>query len=231
MSNPNLFTPQDSIGSAVISGDRPAARRPFAKLALAAAFVFSAAAIAPTQAHASNWYASQNTSARVYDSQSAMQSQNVETGHVVGIRPVTLRQNSSTNGGTLIGGLIGAALGRQAGSHTHGAARNLSTALGGIVGGYAGTRVSNRMSHHEAVQIFVRDDRTNRVVSVVQDNDQAGLAVGAEVQLVRSRNGLAVVPLNIADDGMSQTYESGNTRYVGSDEDVQRTIRTRYRRP
>lgn len=219
MSHPNLFTPNDRIGTAVISGDRPAAHRPIAKLALAAAFVFSAMALVPSQAHASNWYASQNSSARVYDTQASLQSQNVETGHVVGIRPVTLRQNSSTNGGTMIGGLIGAALGNEIGHRTHGAARTLSTALGGIAGGYAGTRMSNRMSHHEAIQVFVRDDRTNRLISVVQDNDQANLAIGTEVQIVRGRNGLGVVPLTLSDERVAQGYNRGDDRGYDRNDD------------
>lgn len=228
MSHPNLFTPNDRIGSAVVSGNRPASSRPFAKLALAAAFVFSAAMIAPNQADASGWYSSKNSSARVYDNQAALQSQDVRTGEVVGIRPVTLRQNDSTNGGTFIGGLIGAALGSQVANHSHGAARTLSAALGGVAGGYAGTRISNSMSHHEAIQVFVRDDTTHRVLSVVQDNDQQGLTVGTEVQLVRGSNGLAVVPLTLSDERMGHSYGSRDGGDRQSDDQSYRSRNSRY---
>lgn len=231
MSNPNPFTPEDRIGFAAISGKRPTATRPFAKLALGAAFIFGAAALAPTQAHASSWYASPNTSANVYDTQSSLQSQNVQTGTIVGMRPVTVRQNTSANGGTLVGGLIGAAVGNQVSRHTSGPARTLSMALGGVAGGYAGTRISNSVSTHQAMQIFVRDDRTKRTIAIVQDNDQPGIYVGAEVALVRSRNGLAATPLNLprdqpegyANDGNARYSNEGNARYSN-----QRSSNVRY---
>lgn len=232
MSNPNLFTSKDVVGSAVISGNRTFTDRPFAKLAIAGAFIFAAAAIAPT-AQANGW-TQQNTSGRVYESQSALTSQNVQSGEIVGIRPVMVRikqqqQRSNSYAGPAIGGLIGAVLGRQMTRNSNGAARTLGIAVGGIGGAALGRSVSNHMGQRDPevrqeLQIFVRmNDRSGRTVAVVQDNDQAGIQVGAQVQLVHSRDGLAVTPMNI---GQSQNNEG---RYQNEDR-YQNNDRSRYDR-
>jgi outer membrane lipoprotein SlyB len=197
-SKPEIFSENDTVSYAAVSGKRGLSAKATGKLALAGAAIFMAAAIAPGAAHAQSWYASANTSANVYDTQSALQSQNVETGTIIGIRPVTLRQNTSYNGGTMIGGIVGAAVGVGIAQNTRSfAARSLATAIGGIGGAAIGTRIANGNSVRQAIQVFVRNDRTRQTVAVVEDNDQPGMVVGAEVAMVRSRQGYAITPMNM----------------------------------
>lgn len=220
-SKPEIFTENDAVGFAAVSGKRGLSQRASTKLMALGAAVFMTACMAPGAVHAQSWYSSPNTSANTYTTQSAMQGQNTETGTVVAMRQVMLKQNSAYNGGTMVGGIVGAAVGAQVSRNTHNyAARTLATAISGIGGAAIGTRISNGNSARPALQVFVRDDRTGRVKAYVQDNDQQGMQLGAEVAIIHSGSATEIVPMSLPRD-MPQQRQAGygqpqpqTTRYV-----------------
>lgn len=92
-----------------------------------------------------------------------------------------VRVGGATSGaGAVTGGLVGALLGNQVGS---GSGRTAATVAGAVGGALVGNKVENdRNQPHDTYQISVRMD--NGDYRVLQQDDIAGMQVGARVRLV-----------------------------------------------
>jgi outer membrane lipoprotein SlyB len=159
--------------------------------------------------------AGQNTSANVFDSRSALASQQAEIATVVAIRPVQIK-DTGTNKGTYLGGAVGGATGYALTRNASSSMRGVGSILGLAGGAAVGQAVGNRVGSHPAVQIFVqRYDHQGRpsgsLTSVVEDDDQ-GIRTGDRVLLVRSRQGFSIVRTEGTGMGEAPTADAQEIR-------------------
>ncbi|MCQ4162311.1 hypothetical protein NON00_20575 [Roseomonas sp. GC11] len=105
----------------------------------------------------------------------------VSYGTIVGMRPVTVQNES----GAAVGTAAGAVAGGVAGSFIGGDWRsNALAGLGGaVIGGLAGNAIGRGVSTANAVEFFIREDRGGDI-SVVQTNEE-GLQVNDRVVISR----------------------------------------------
>ncbi len=114
-----------------------------------------------------------------------------ETGRVMGIREVPLRNSQSgVSNGTLIGGGVGAAGGAVAGGLIGGNAGSaiLGGVLGAVGGAVAGTAI-DRNSTKRGIEVSIQKD-DGQTVTIAQADD-GDVQMGDRVVIVRDRNGVA----------------------------------------
>lgn len=143
--------------------------------------------------------ATPNTSGRVYSDSGSLSLQTAEFARVIIVREVMIQPKAERTG-TYVGTAIGAAAGHAGTRHSRGSFRGLGTIIGGAAGAAAGSAISGHRGAHWGLQIFVQKlDSRGRVygsmVAVVQDADEP-FKPGDTVLLVKSRDGLAVAPVN-----------------------------------
>jgi len=123
--------------------------------------------------------------------QSAQGGYRGETGRVIAIHDVSLRNGGSgTNDGTLIGGGVGAAGGAVAGAAIGGTAGSaiLGGVLGAVGGAIAGTAIDQN-STRRGIEVTVRkDDGTTVTIAQPDDGD---VQMGDRVAIVYNNNGTA----------------------------------------
>jgi outer membrane lipoprotein SlyB len=123
--------------------------------------------------------------------QSAQGGYRGETGRVIAIRDVSLRQGGSgANDGTLIGGGVGAAGGAIAGAAIGGNAGSavLGGVLGAIGGAVAGTAIDQNSSRR-GIEVTVRKD-DGSTVTIAQPDD-GDVQMGDRVAIIYNNNGVA----------------------------------------
>lgn len=129
---------------------------------------------------------------------SSTQQYQAETGRVVGIRDIDMRnRKSGFSDGTLIGGGVGAAGGAVIGATTTNSVGGalVGGLLGGIMGGIAGTAIDrNRTTRGVEVTIQKDDGQT---VAIAQKDD-GDVQMGDRVQIVYNRDG---IPKAVRDQG------------------------------
>jgi len=184
------------------NGAKPLAERKVSRLALVASVVFvAAAALAPAESHASNWFSQSisQSSATQYSSNQALRGGVVQVGQIQAIQRVHIKDPPRAGVGTALGGAIGGAMGYSMTRHSSGMTRGLGTLIGTTVGAAGGTMVQNMGSGHDALRIMVRmPDARGRLISrsFVQDDDQRGMYVGATVEVETQGGKQRVVPIN-----------------------------------
>ncbi len=113
------------------------------------------------------WGCSQNPYGTSYSSGEARRMQQVMTGTVASLQPVTIDgdgQAVGTVGGAALGGILGSAVGAGKGSD--------AAAVGGaLLGGFLGNKAGDAVSKRDGVNILVRLDG-GKTVSIVQQVDK-----------------------------------------------------------
>ena len=101
------------------------------------------------------------------------------TGKIIAMEDVNIEGTDGV--GTLAGGVAGAAAGSMIGGNT---AVNIIGGVGGaVIGGIIGGATEKAITSGKAVEFLVQEDRTGKVISVVQSNE-LGLRTGDNVILV-----------------------------------------------
>lgn len=121
----------------------------------------------------------------VYTADQAKQTQHVNSGIVLSVRPVKIQTNASNNStNNIIGSLSGAVLGGFIGNTIGGGTgRQLAIAGGAIGGALIGGEVQNTVSLVDAVELEVRQANGSTIV-VVQKSPADQFYVGQEVRLI-----------------------------------------------
>lgn len=131
-----------------------------------------------------------NQSGTVYSRDEARAMQEVQTGTVVDVRPVTI-EGTKSGAGTIAGGVLGGIAGSGAGGGT---GRALAAAAGAVVGALGGSAVEEGITREKGLQITVKLDG-GRTVAIVQKADQVFNA-GDRVQLTTYNGTTHVSPDN-----------------------------------
>jgi outer membrane lipoprotein SlyB len=114
-----------------------------------------------------------------------------ETGRVVGIRDIDLRnRQSGISDGTLIGGGVGAAGGAVIGATTTNSVGGavVGGLLGAVMGGIAGTAIDQNTTRRGVEVTIQKDDGQTLAIAQRDDGD---IQMGDRVQIVYDRNGVA----------------------------------------
>ncbi len=114
-----------------------------------------------------------------------------ETGRVVSIREVPVRNRSSgVSDGTLIGGGVGAAGGAAIGAATTNSVGGavVGGLLGAVAGGIAGTAIDQN-STRRGIEVTVQKDNGQQVT--IAQTDDGDVQMGDRVAIVYDRNGVA----------------------------------------
>ena len=119
------------------------------------------------------------------------QAQQVQTGVIIAIVPVTVRASSTQSGvGTALGAGVGGLLGHQVGG---GNGRTLATVAGAIAGAVGGNVAAQHLYSQPALQITVRIAHCqygNCTIAITQAASAAQpLAVGERVEIVGAAGG------------------------------------------
>jgi len=129
-------------------------------------------------------------SGSVYTREQARQTQQVETGKVVGVREVLLEGTKSdvgTLGGAVIGGIAGSNVGGGRGAA-------IATVLGAIVGGVAGAVTEEGITRKKALEITVQLD-SGRTIAVVQSEDEITFQPNEPVRVLTSPSATRVTKM------------------------------------
>ncbi len=115
-----------------------------------------------------------------YSRQDARRVQTVETGKIVGVRPVKIEGGNETGGlfGAIIGGFLGSLLGKGHTAHTVGAVG------GAVAGGAAGSHIEQSMNSRAGVELTVLLDRGDSVAVVQEVNLREAFYVGDRVRVI-----------------------------------------------
>lgn len=100
----------------------------------------------------------------VYSRDEARQTQQVEYGIVVGVRPVIIEGESSV-GGKVAGAVLGGVLGHQVGG---GGGKDVATAVGVVAGSAVASRAQENASQAQGLELTIDMD-SGRTISLVQE--------------------------------------------------------------
>ena len=127
----------------------------------------------------------------------AAKSQYVQSGVVVSVRNVTIEGDRDS--GNLFGSILGAIVGSNIGGEDDETTREVGAVVGTAVGSVVGQNVGESLSRKAGVEIIIKLDTNERVISIVQEMPEDvdySFRAGDKVRIVRSGGKARVVPYN-----------------------------------
>ena len=116
-----------------------------------------------------------------YSRDDARQVQTVEFGTLEDVRLVTI-EGTKTPIGTLTGAAIGGLVGNSVGG---GKGSQIAAAIGAVAGGLAGTAAEEGLTKSQGVELLIRLDNSNEIISLVQGhNPERPFYTGDRVRLM-----------------------------------------------
>jgi outer membrane lipoprotein SlyB len=122
-----------------------------------------------------------NLQGDTYSREDARQVQTVSYGTVEAAKLVVIEGTKTPIGGiagAVIGGLAGSTIGGGTGS-------DIAAVAGAVAGGLAGGKAEEELTKSQGIELVIRMDESNKVISVVQaDNPNQPINVGDRVRLM-----------------------------------------------